>query len=156
MLYGLTSRPPGPGREISFEPICYSQDALPPALVVFAHGSRIESANVAVRDVAADLAQAGNFPLVEAAFLELGRPSLEEAVDRLYEQGVRRVLVVPYFLTPGRHLELDLPRLISDISHKYKDLYVSSVASLDGHPGLVQILLDRVMSAEPKNLTTEH
>jgi len=41
-------------------------------IIVFAHGSRIEPANQAVRSVAAGLARAGNFPHVEAAFLELG------------------------------------------------------------------------------------
>ncbi len=47
--------------------------------------------------------------MVEAAFLELGRPSLEEAADLLVARGVRQIVVIPYFLTPGTHLERDLP-----------------------------------------------
>ena len=81
-------------------------------IIVFAHGSRIEPANEAVRAVAADLARAGDYPIVEAAFLELGWPSLEEAADLLAAQGVERIAVIPYFLTPGTHLERDLPALI--------------------------------------------
>jgi sirohydrochlorin ferrochelatase len=116
-------------------------------IIVFAHGSRIEPANQAVRSVAADLARAGDYPIVQAAFLELGRPSLEEAADLLVAQGVDRIAVIPYFLTPGTHLERDLPVLMDRISNKHKDIQVVSTAPLDGHPGLVQILTDRARAA---------
>ena len=52
-------------------------------------------------------------------------------------------MVVPYFLTPGLHLDRDLPRLILDISNEYNDLEILVTDSLDGHPGLVAALRDR-------------
>jgi len=115
-------------------------------IIVFAHGSRIEAANQAVRSAASALARTGDCPIVEAAFLEIGRPSLEEAADLLAQRGVERIVIIPYFLTPGLHLERDLPRLIRDISSIHKDLDMSSTPPLDGHPGLVQILLDRAQN----------
>ena len=117
------------------------------AIIVFAHGSRVESANDAVRAVAAELARAGSFPHVVAAFLELGRPSLEEAADSLAEAGVTSVVVVPYFLTLGLHMERDLPRLVADISMKNKGLQIRVTPPLDGHPLLVDVLLDRARQA---------
>jgi sirohydrochlorin ferrochelatase len=111
--------------------------------VVFGHGSRVESANQSVRDAAASLSRAGGLTHVEPAFLELGSPNLAGAVDRLAGLGVEKIVVLPYFLTLGTHLERDLPRLIHDISLKYKDLDISSTPPLDGHPGLIAILLDR-------------
>ena len=113
------------------------------AIIVFAHGSRIEPANRAVRTVAADLARAGGYPIVEAAFLELGTPSLEEAADLLVAQGVERIIIIPYFLTPGTHLERDLPVIVERILKKHHDIQVIATAPLDGHPGLVQILAER-------------
>ena len=121
-------------------------------IIVFAHGSRIEPANQAVRSAAADLARTGDYPIVEAAFLELGSPSLEEAADLLIARGVERIVIIPYFLTPGLHLERDLPALIDRISNKNKSIQVLVTASLDGHPGLVQILADRVRTVEPPAL----
>ena len=112
-------------------------------IIVFAHGSRIEPANQAVRSVAADLARAGGYPIVEAAFLELGTPSLEEAADLLVTRGVERIVIIPYFLTPGTHLERDLPAIVECIIKKHQDIQVIATASLDGHAGLVQILADR-------------
>ena len=60
-------------------------------IIVFAHGSRIEAANQAVRSVAADLARAADCSIVEAAFLEMGRPNLEEAADLLFIDGAWRM-----------------------------------------------------------------
>ena len=121
-------------------------------IVVFAHGSRIEAANQAVRSAAAELARLGDRPIVEAAFLELGQPSLEEAADVLVAKGVDRIVIIPYFLTPGLHLERDLPPLVERISNKHKHLQVHVTASLDGHPGLVEILADRARTIEPHPL----
>jgi len=118
-------------------------------IIVFAHGSRIESANQAVRDIAADLARAGNFPRVEAAFLELGQPSLDGAVTLLMSQGATRILVIPYFLTLGMHLERDLPRLVQAIAQAHPGLFISVTPPLDGHPALLQALLDRANSLSP-------
>jgi sirohydrochlorin ferrochelatase len=121
-------------------------------IIVFAHGSRIEPANEAVRKAAAELARAGEYANVEAAFLELGRPDIEEAADLLVARGMQRLVIVPYFLTPGMHLERDLPVLVDRISKKNRNIQVLVTESLDGHPGLVQILADRVRTVEPPTL----
>jgi sirohydrochlorin ferrochelatase len=121
-------------------------------IIVFAHGSRIEAANQAVRSAASALARTGDCPIVEAAFLEIGRPSLEEAADLLAQRGVERIVIIPYFLTPGLHLERDLPPLVARISEKNKSIQVLVTESLDGHSGLVEILADRARSIEPPTL----
>ncbi len=122
-------------------------------IVVFAHGSRVDSANEAVRTVAVALGRAGGFEAVEAAFLELGVPDLEAAADRLVAKGVDRIVVIPYFLTDGLHMERDLPPLIEKISKKYNGMRIASTNTLDGHPGLVQALLDRALSAIRSNIS---
>jgi sirohydrochlorin ferrochelatase len=116
------------------------------AIIVFAHGSRIESANDAVRKVAAALARAGGFSVVEAAFLELGQPDLASAVASVASKGAQQVTVIPYFLTLGLHLERDLPRLINEIAAAHPGLDIRVTPPLDGHPALVGALLDRANS----------
>jgi sirohydrochlorin ferrochelatase len=116
-------------------------------VVLFAHGSRLEPANQAVRSVARELARTGGYPCVEAAFLELGQPDLATAIARLTASGSRRIVVLPYFLTLGLHMERDLPRLISDISKLHNGLEIIVAPALDGHPALVEVLLDRAQAA---------
>jgi sirohydrochlorin ferrochelatase len=121
-----------------------------PALVVFAHGSRVESANQSVRVIARDLAAAGSFTSVKAAFLELGQPDLKTAIGELVSEGYRSVVVLPYFLTLGLHMERDLPRLIADITNTFNGLAVLLAPPLEGHPALVEALLDRAQSTIKK------
>jgi len=115
--------------------------------IVFAHGSRVEEANKAVRDIAARLAGAGEH-LVEAAFLELGQPDLDGAAKLLADRGASRIIVIPYFLTLGTHLQRDLPRLVKQAAAKLGGgISVEVTAPLDGHPALLDVLLDRVQQA---------
>lgn len=116
-------------------------------IVVFAHGSRVEAANEAVRAVARELVRAGGFDQVAAAFLELGEPDLHEAVARMAAAGVNRVVVIPYFVTPGLHLERDLPRIVEGIAQAHRGLEIAVTPPLDGHPAMVRILLDRARGA---------
>ncbi|HYM07346.1 MAG TPA: CbiX/SirB N-terminal domain-containing protein, partial [Terriglobales bacterium] len=81
------------------------------ALVIFAHGSSVESANESVRRIAESVRQEGGFDMVEAAFLEQGRPDLAQAVASAASRGATRVVIVPYFLTLGLHLQRDLPAI---------------------------------------------
>jgi sirohydrochlorin ferrochelatase len=114
--------------------------------IVFAHGSRVESANEAVRDVAFKMAASGQH-VVEPAFLELGQPDLSGATALLIARGAARIVVIPYFLTLGTHMQRDLPRLARDASHAHGDIEIQITLPLDGHPALVQALLDRAAEA---------
>ncbi len=114
--------------------------------IVFAHGSRIESANQAVRDVVAQMAASGQH-VVEAAFLELGQPDLSGATALLIARGARRIVVIPYFLTLGTHMQRDLPRLAAAASGANGNIEMRITSPLDGHPALVQALLDRASEA---------
>ena len=114
--------------------------------IVFAHGSRIESANQAVRDVSLQMAASGRH-IVEPAFLELGEPDLAGAARRLVSRGVKRIVVLPYFLTLGTHMRRDLPRLANEASRANGGIDIQITSPLDGHPGLLQALLDRAEEA---------
>lgn len=118
-----------------------------PAIIVFAHGSSVESANQAVRDASTEMAHQGGFDVVETAFLEDAHPNLAEAVASVVERGVNRILVIPYFLTLGIHLQRDLPRIIAGIKSIHKGVEIEVTAPLDGHPGLISALLGRADAA---------
>src|SRR5579862_6130886 len=111
--------------------------------IVFAHGSSVESANDAVRAVTGEMARRGGYQAVETAFLEGGRPDLAGAVEKLAGRGLSRVVVIPYFLTLGLHLQRDLPRLIQELKRTHPGLDIEVTQPLDGHPGMVDALLDR-------------
>jgi sirohydrochlorin ferrochelatase len=114
-------------------------------IVVFGHGSSVASANDAVRVVAANAAREGAWPLYETAFLECA-PRLADAVRNLAAGGASEVLVLPYFLTLGIHLQRDLPKLVADLATQY-GVPIRVAPPLDGHPGLGKMLVDRALEA---------
>ncbi len=114
--------------------------------VLFAHGSSVEAANEAVRAVASRFVPAADC-IVEAAFLEQGRPDLAGGVARLVERGASRVVVIPYFLTLGIHLQRDLPRIVESIGRGIPGVEIEVTPPLDGHPALLDIVMERAREA---------
>ena len=114
-------------------------------IIVFGHGSSVESANEAVRMIARLAAQHGAWGLYETAFLEV-TPRLSDAVAALVARGAKEILVLPYFLTLGIHLQRDLPKLVEELSREY-GLAIRVTPPLDGHPQLSRILVERVLEA---------
>lgn len=117
------------------------------AIVIFAHGSSIESANDSVRTIADSIRRESGFDLVETAFLEQGRPDLAGALEAAVAQGATRVVVVPYFLTLGIHLQRDLPNIVSGLERIHKGVEIRVAPPLEGHPALVDILRQRAHEA---------
>jgi sirohydrochlorin ferrochelatase len=118
------------------------------AYIVFAHGSSVESANQAVREVASQAAELGAWRVFVSAFLEGGTPSLADAIDELTARGESSFIVVPYFLTTGLHLQRDLPRLIEQIRMKHRGIEIEVTPPLDGHPAMAAALVDRAKSVD--------
>lgn len=118
----------------------------PTGYVVFAHGSRVESANAMVHAITADFARITGYR-VEPAFLELAEPDLATAIRTLAEGGIARIVVIPYFLTLGIHLQRDLPRIAEEAGRIHTNVSIEITPPLDGHPALLQILQDRATGA---------
>ena len=96
-------------------------------IVLFAHGSREAEWARPFERIAARLRT--EF-LVELAYLERMKPTLEEAVASLASMGARRVRIVPVFLGEGGHVREDLPKL--------------AAAARARHPG-VEIVLEQTI-----------
>lgn len=116
-----------------------------PAIIVFGHGSSVESANAAVKAVAADAAKSGGWLQYETAFLE-AEPRLNQAVAKLASAGATDILVLPYFLTLGIHLQRDLPKLVDFLAREHR-VSIRVAPPLDGHSELHRILVDRAREA---------
>lgn len=115
-------------------------------VIVFAHGSTVQTANEAVHAVTSELARRTGWD-VETAFLECAPPTLADAVAKLASRGVRRIVVVPYFLTLGIHLKRDLPRIVGELRNIYQGVRIEIGEPLDGHPALIDVLTDRFKEA---------
>ena len=117
------------------------------ALILIDHGSRLDEANRIVEALADRLRERGDYPIVEAAHMEIASPSLSEAFTKCVEQGAARVVVVPYFLGPGNHVTGDIPRLAAEAAanHDGVEYVVAGPLGLDDR--LLETALDRAAEA---------
>ena len=116
------------------------------AIIVFAHGSAVPEANMEVARLAEEVGKRAGCQS-RVAFLEMAQPDLASAVAESVAAGARRIVVVPYFLTMGVHVRRDLPRLIAEQQARYPEVDLLAGQSLEGHPGMAEVLLGRAQEA---------
>ena len=89
------------------------------AVLLIAHGSRRQSANEDLHELASRLAALGTYPIVEACFLELSEPDIPTGGERCVSRGATCVLLIPYFLSAGVHLRRDLTTARDELRRLY-------------------------------------
>ena len=119
------------------------------ALLVVAHGSRRVESNNEVRALTGHLgAQAhGLYARVQCAFLELAEPSIPDGLRAAIREGATQVTVVPYFLSAGRHVVVDIPAEIEGVRKEYPDIEIVLAPYVGAAPGLTELLLQQALQS---------
>lgn len=113
------------------------------SLLIVAHGSRKAESNEEVRQLAKRLQSESNtYTLVSSAFLELAQPSIPDGIQYCIDQGATEVLVLPYFLSAGRHVSQDVPSLVHQKRLEHPEVGIKMAAYLGAAEGLVGLMLD--------------
>jgi sirohydrochlorin ferrochelatase len=115
------------------------------AVVLVGHGSRRERSNEQVRELAAALEERLGIP-VDAAFLELADPAINEAIAGL-ASAVSRVTVVQLSLFAASHVKNDVPLAVQQARADHS-VTIHNGAHLGVHPALVDLLDDRAAAVE--------
>lgn len=113
-------------------------------IVLLAHGSRGQNANDGMYEVAQALRKTGSYGIVEIGFMQRNFPTIEEAAQSCVLQGADTVLLIPYFLHLGLHLQKDLPETVRLLRALHPDVRFALGKPFAHHPKLVDIVLDRI------------
>ncbi len=93
------------------------------SLLIVAHGSRRAASNESVSKLARQVATLDNqFNQVQSAFLEIVEPSIPEGIIRLIKAGADEVVILPYFLTAGRHVVEDVPAEVAKAQEQHPNI----------------------------------
>ncbi|MBP3981510.1 CbiX/SirB N-terminal domain-containing protein [Acidovorax sp. JG5] len=95
---------------------------IPPAIVLFSHGSRDPLWRAPIEAVAARIASQYPDQPVQCAYLELCEPTLAQATELLSQQGSTHITVVPMFLGTGKHAREDLPLLVEQLRSRHQSV----------------------------------
>jgi sirohydrochlorin ferrochelatase len=116
------------------------------ALLLIAHGSRHPAANDDLHHAVEELKKRGQ-RVVEAAFLELASPTIEEGAETCVGQGAEQVVLVPFFLSAGVHVQRDLTAAHEKLSARFPAVRFVLAEPFGRHPLLLEIVLERVEQA---------
>lgn len=109
-------------------------------IVLLAHGSRDPGWSTPFEGLARRVRDRCPGAEVATAYLEISRPTFDEAVASLAAAGAAELVVVPLFLAPGGHVRQDLPRMVDALRGRYPGLKVRVLPTI----GEADPLLDAI------------
>jgi sirohydrochlorin ferrochelatase len=114
------------------------------SLLLVAHGSRREASNDEIRELTARLrAATDDFDHLGCAFLELAEPSIPDGLRQAIARGAREVVVLPYFLSAGRHVVTDIPAEIEPVQKEHPSVVIHIAPYLGAADGVVGLLIEQ-------------
>lgn len=114
------------------------------SLLVVAHGSRREESNQEVRQIVEHLRDhESDYQRIDCAFLELAEPSIPDGLRALIHAGSDEIVVLPYFLSAGRHVAADIPDEIDLVRRENPAVPICLAPYLGAAPGIVSLLLSQ-------------
>ncbi|MBL8818311.1 MAG: hypothetical protein JNL58_19950 [Planctomyces sp.] len=114
------------------------------AVIIVDHGSRRAASNEMLLAAVEQFRELSRYSIVEPAHMELAQPDIASAFARCVEQGAGRIVVFPYFLSPGRHWSEDIPALVKAAAEEYPNVSWMVTAPFGLHPGMTNIINDRI------------
>lgn len=116
-------------------------------IIIVDHGSRLEASNESLLEVVQHFLTASPYAIVEPAHMEIAEPTIGMAFERCVQQGARFVVIHPYFLAPGKHWQIDIPRLAAEASQAHPGMGYVVTAPLGPHPTMCEIMQQRIDDA---------
>ena len=115
-------------------------------IIILGHGSRRKAVNENFSRMVKRIASRLGAARVEPAFFSLGCPDLEEKINELIAQGCKEIVIFPYFLYNGNHVDKDIPTMLQTIKQKFSDISFHLLNTLENDPLLEEIVYQRIRS----------
>jgi sirohydrochlorin ferrochelatase len=123
------------------------------AVLLIAHGSRRKEANDDLVKLADLIAARGEYDIVQVSYLEIAKPTILEGGRSCAERGARQVLMMPYFLSAGVHVVMDLEESRQLLAAEFPGIEFRLCPHLGLHPLMADIVLARLSEAsQPANV----
>ncbi len=114
-------------------------------ILLISHGSPRDEANDAFTKLVENVAARVDCENVLPTFFSIKRPNILDQVDKLVGSGIDHIVMMPYFLGNGQHIRADIPARLKECQEKYPDLEIEFLPTLQGEPGIEDILTERIM-----------
>lgn len=114
-------------------------------IVIIAHGSPKKEANN-LAPIANKLSSilGKKTDDVKIAYLKYGKPLAQEAILDYIKEGVKKIIVHPFFLSTGSHVSFDIPKIIEDFQKNYPEVQIICTKPFGSSDKLAFIIKDLI------------
>lgn len=113
-------------------------------VIVLGHGSKAPQALETLKKYGEMVKLKSRCEIVEIASLQFNRPDLPEAIETAIAQGADKIVIVPFFLYNGIHMQEDIPAVIQQVKSKNPGVEIVLANHLGADHRLVEIVLERI------------
>lgn len=114
------------------------------AVLIISHGSQFSKTKEEIDAVVAKLKAKSKIEIFEYAFLDIESPSIPDGIKTCVKRGATEICVLPNFLNSGRHLDVDIPRIIEEARKKYPRISITTTHPIGQHPKMIDLLLEMI------------
>lgn len=119
------------------------------AYIILGHGSRAQEANQGLKELTSLVKSKMNTELVFPAYMGFSKPSLEDVVGEIVNKGIKKIILMPFFLYRGIHLQEDIPKKIENLKQVHgNDLDIIFANHLGVDDRIADIVVDRIKEVE--------
>ncbi len=114
------------------------------ALIIAAHGSRKKESALEVARLAEKVRGKSDMDRVAHAFLQFSEPFLPQVIDELARDGVEEMVIFPFFISAGAHVNMDIPEAVEAAQKAHPGIQFKITRHLGIIPSVEDLILGEV------------
>ena len=113
-------------------------------IIVLSHGSREPETIKTMETMIEKVKAKTQNDKIKTAYFQFVKPSLEDSVCSLIDEGVYDICIIPYFLFSGIHIREDIPKAISKVILDHPEVKIKIGETLGEDDRLADIVTERI------------
>ncbi|MEN6374097.1 MAG: precorrin-8X methylmutase [Smithella sp.] len=118
------------------------------AVILMGHGSRVPGADSGMEQVAGSIRKRLRNIMVETCSMSMLGPRFGEVFESCISRGAEKVIVIPYFLHFGAHMQEDIPEILLEKARQFPNVNLIMGKHLGFDEKLADLVIKRISESE--------
>ena len=118
------------------------------ALILLAHGSKDPKWGKSFENLAVG---AGPNLHLQLAYMDLVEPSLFSVTKQLSNNGIKKIKILPLFMSSGGHINKDIPKQIKNLKARFPKINFELLSPIGEHPKIISSMIETIKKYAQEN-----